>query len=167
MTWTDPTPASWANVSWITTSIDCVSASTCWLTGLNGPFGSVVDPILLKTSDLGASWQAPGHLPGAQSTNPATAYALQDISCLSAASCVAVGGPDEVNGVGTVLVTSDGGLTWTRFAVRQGQRFPERLLRAGHRAADVLRDRSRIRPAVGRRRFGDRVIAHRRPVVGR
>ena len=115
MTWTDPTPASWANVSWITTSIDCVSASTCWLTGLNGPFGSVVDPILLKTPDLGASWQAPGHLPGAQSTNPATAYALQDISCLSAASCVAVGGPDEVNGVGTVLVTSNGGLTWTRF----------------------------------------------------
>ena len=114
-TWTDPTPASWANVDWITTSIDCVSASTCWLTGLNGPFGLVVDPILLKTSDLGASWQAPGNLPGSQSTNPQTAYALQDISCVSAASCVAVGGPDVVNGVGTVLATSDGGRTWLRF----------------------------------------------------
>jgi photosystem II stability/assembly factor-like uncharacterized protein len=114
-TWTDPTPASWANATWITTSIDCVSASTCWLTGLNGPFGLVVDPILLKTSNLGASWQAFDHLPGSQSTNPETSYALQDISCVSAASCVAVGGPDVVNGIGSVLATSDGGRTWTRF----------------------------------------------------
>ena len=114
-TWTDPTPASWANATWITTSIDCVSASTCWLTGLNGPFGLVVDPILLKTPDLGASWQSFDHLPGSQSTNPQTAYALQDISCVSAASCVAVGGPDVVNGTGTVLATSDGGRSWLRF----------------------------------------------------
>lgn len=114
-TWTDPTPASWANVSWITTSIDCVSARTCWLTGLNGPFGNLVDPILLKTANLGTSWRTFGHLPGSASTNPATAYALQDISCVSAASCVAVGGPNEVNGVGTVLATSNGGSTWTRF----------------------------------------------------
>ncbi len=116
-TWTDPTPASWANVDWIATSIDCVSASTCWLTGLNGPFGAVVDPILLKTSDLGTSWQSfSNDLPGSQSTNPATAYALQDISCGSDTSCVAVGGPDEVNGIGTVLATYNGGRTWTRFA---------------------------------------------------
>jgi photosystem II stability/assembly factor-like uncharacterized protein len=114
-TWTDPTPASWENVDWIATSIDCVSARTCWLTGLNGPFGDVVDPILLKTSNLGASWRTISNLPGSQSTNPATSYALQDISCVSAASCVAVGGPDEVNGIGTVLATSNGGLTWTRF----------------------------------------------------
>jgi photosystem II stability/assembly factor-like uncharacterized protein len=114
-TWTDPTPASWANVDWIATSIDCVSARTCWLTGLNGPFGAVVDPILLKTSNLGTSWRSINNLPGSRSTNPATAYALQDISCVSAASCVAVGGPDEVGGTGTVLATSNGGTTWARF----------------------------------------------------
>ena len=115
VTWTDPTPASWADVDWITTSIDCVSASTCWLTGLNGPFGDVVDPILLKTPDLGASWQDHSDLPGSQSTNPATSYGLQDISCVSAASCVAVGGPDEANGTGTVLATGNGGRSWIRF----------------------------------------------------
>jgi len=114
-TWTDPTPASWANVDWIATSIDCVSASTCWLTGLDGPFGNLVDPILLKTSNLGASWRTYGNLPDSHSTNPAVAYALQDISCVSAASCVAVGGPNQVGGTGTVLETSNGGQTWTRF----------------------------------------------------
>jgi photosystem II stability/assembly factor-like uncharacterized protein len=114
-TWTDPTPASWANVDWITTSIDCVSARTCWLTGLNGPFGLVVDPILFKTPDLGATWHAFNHLPGSKSTNPQTAYALQDISCVSAASCVAVGSPNVVDGTGTVLTTRNGGLTWHRF----------------------------------------------------
>jgi hypothetical protein len=92
-----------------------VSAGTCWLTGLDGPFGDVVDPILLKTSDLGASWQTVSNLPGSRSTNPETSYALQDISCVSAASCVAVGGPDVVNGIGSVVATSDGGRTWTRF----------------------------------------------------
>jgi photosystem II stability/assembly factor-like uncharacterized protein len=114
-TWTDPTPASWANVDWIATSIDCVSASTCWLTGLNGPFGNLVDPILLKTSNLGASWRTYANLPDSHSTNPAVAYALQDISCVSAASCVAVGGPNQAGGQGTVLETSNGGQTWTRF----------------------------------------------------
>jgi photosystem II stability/assembly factor-like uncharacterized protein len=115
-TWTDPTPASWENVDWIATSIDCVSASTCWLTGLNGPFGDVVDPILLKTSNQGASWRDfSNSLPDSQSTNPAVAYALQDISCASAASCVAVGGPNQVNGIGTVLATYNGGRTWTRY----------------------------------------------------
>jgi photosystem II stability/assembly factor-like uncharacterized protein len=115
-TWTDPTPASWANVDWIATSIDCVSASTCWLTGLNGPFGNLVDPILLKTSNLGASWQDHSNLPASHSTNPDIAYALQDISCVSAASCVAVGGPNQAGGKGTVVETSNGGRTWTRFA---------------------------------------------------
>lgn len=115
-TWTDPTPASWANASWIATSIDCVSASTCWLTGLNGPFGNLVEPILLKTPDLGATWQDHSNLPDSNSTNPEVAYALQDISCVSAASCVAVGGPNQVGGKGTVVETSDGGRTWTRFA---------------------------------------------------
>jgi photosystem II stability/assembly factor-like uncharacterized protein len=115
-TWTDPTPASWANVDWIATSIDCVSASTCWLTGLNGPFGNLVDPILLKTSNLGASWQDHSNLPDSHSTNPDIAYALQDISCVSAASCVAVGGPNQVGGKGTVVETANGGRTWTRFA---------------------------------------------------
>ena len=116
-TWTDPTPASWANVDWITTSIDCVSATTCWLTGLNGPFGNnVVEPILLKTPDQGTTWQDHSNLPGSHSTNPAVSYALQDISCVSAASCVAVGGPNQVGGKGTVVQTSNGGRTWTRFA---------------------------------------------------
>jgi photosystem II stability/assembly factor-like uncharacterized protein len=115
-TWTDPTPASWANASWIATSIDCVSATTCWLTGLNGPFGNLVEPILLKTPDQGATWQDHSNLPDSHSTNPAVAYALQDISCVSAASCVAVGGPNQVGGKGTVVQTSDGGRTWTRFA---------------------------------------------------
>ena len=114
-TWTDPTPASWANVNWIATSMDCVSATTCWLTGLNGPFGNLVEPILFKTPDLGATWQDHSNLPDSNSTNPKVAYALQDISCVSAASCVAVGGPNQVGGRGTVVETSDGGRTWTRF----------------------------------------------------
>jgi photosystem II stability/assembly factor-like uncharacterized protein len=114
-TWTDPTPASWENVDWIATSIACVSATTCWLTGLNGPFGNLVDPILLKTSNLGASWQDHSNLPDSHSTNPAIAYALQDISCVSAVSCVAVGGPNQAGGKGTVVATSNGGRTWTRF----------------------------------------------------
>lgn len=113
-TWTDPTPASWANASWIATSIDCISASTCWLTGLNGPFGNVVDPILLKTSNLGASWQNHSNLPGSHTSNPTKSYSLQDISCTSATSCVAVGGPNQP-GTGSVLTTRNGGRTWTRF----------------------------------------------------
>ena len=105
-----------AHVDWIATLIDCVSATTCWLTGLNGRFGNLVEPILLKTSNRGATRQDHSNLPGSHSTNPAIAYALQDISCVSAASCVAVGGPNQAGGKGTVVATSNGGRTWTRFA---------------------------------------------------
>lgn len=122
-TWTDPTPADWENVDWIATSIDCVPASGCWLTGLNGPFGNFVYPILLKTWNLGASWQNFSNLPGSRTTNPATSYGLQDISCVSAAWCVAVSTADGGNSIASVLATTNGGLTWTRFPVAKINQF--------------------------------------------
>src|SRR5438876_9895992 len=40
-TWTDKTPADWANAPWWAFAIDCPTATTCWMVG---PTGFSQDP---------------------------------------------------------------------------------------------------------------------------
>jgi hypothetical protein len=107
--WTDLTPASWANVPWWASAIDCVSATTCWLAGTTGP---AQNPAVAETTDGGATWTVFGNLPAVSAT-PIGTYELSGISCLSADSCVAVGGLNGGSGPARVISTTDGGATWS------------------------------------------------------
>lgn len=122
-TWTDKTPASWASAdySWWPNSIDCVSATTCWLVGMTG--NSVQSPAVAETTDGGATWTTFSNSPASWATvsnlptftpyDPNGTYLLNGISCTSALACVAVGGLNEADGVATVISTVDGGATWS------------------------------------------------------
>jgi hypothetical protein len=112
-TWTDRTPAAWASATWWPNAIDCVSATTCWLAGLDWTVG-LQNPAMAKTTDGGATWTTLSNLPTFVSHDQNGTYQLNGISCLSAASCVAVGGLNESDGTATVISTADGGATWTR-----------------------------------------------------
>jgi hypothetical protein len=112
-TWTDMTPADWSTATWWPNAIDCVSATTCWLAGMNAA-GNLQNPAVAETSDAGATWTTFSNLPTFVSSDPNGTYELDGISCLSADSCVAVGGLDEADGTATVITTADGGATWTR-----------------------------------------------------
>jgi hypothetical protein len=114
-TWTDMTPASWANSTWWPQAIDCVSSTTCWLAGTNAPppyYG--YNPAVAGTTDGGATWTVFSNLPDSTSSNPLGTYFLDGISCVSAMSCVAVGGlPYAGVGNANVISTADGGTTWS------------------------------------------------------
>jgi photosystem II stability/assembly factor-like uncharacterized protein len=114
-TWTDMTPASWATATWWATAIDCVSATTCWLAGQNSPppyYGN--NPAVASTTDGGATWTVYSNIPEATGTKPLGSYSLSGISCVSALSCVAVGGLDYPDvGNADVISTADGGDTWS------------------------------------------------------
>jgi hypothetical protein len=112
-TWTDRTPAAWATATWWPNAIDCVSAATCWLAGMDWTTG-LQDPAMAKTTDEGATWTTLSNLPTFVSHDQNGTYQLGGISCLSAASCVAVGGLNDGGGTATVISTTDGGATWTR-----------------------------------------------------
>jgi hypothetical protein len=107
--WTDRTPAGWATVPWWAVSIDCVSATTCWMAG---PTGFSQDPSVEETTDGGATWTVFTNLPAVPATALGT-YELSGISCVSADSCVAVGGLNGGSGPARVIVTTDGGATWS------------------------------------------------------
>ena len=108
-TWTDKTPADWANAPWWAFAIDCPTATTCWMVG---PTGFSQDPSVEKTTDGGATWTLFGNLPTVPST-PIGTYELNGISCVSADSCVAVGGLNGGSGPARVITTTDGGATWS------------------------------------------------------
>jgi hypothetical protein len=113
-TWTDPTPTAWANVDWVPNGIDCVSATTCWLAGENGPFGDLSEPMLLRTMNSGATWKTFTNLPSFTPSDQDRGYMLNGISCASAQSCVAVGVAGGGYGNALAITTRNGGATWTR-----------------------------------------------------
>jgi hypothetical protein len=111
-TWTDRSPASWATAQWWPNAIDCVSATTCYLAGENWS-SAWPGPAVAATTDGGGTWTMFGNLPPF-SSEPDSTYTLDGISCVSALSCVATGGPDEADGTAAVITTADGGTTWSR-----------------------------------------------------
>jgi hypothetical protein len=110
-TWTDMTPAAWATAVWFANAIDCVSATTCWLAGTAG---NLDNPSMAETTDGGAAWTIFGNLPTFVSGDPNGTYTLNGISCVSADSCVAVGGLNLGDGKAQAISTTDGGATWNR-----------------------------------------------------
>jgi hypothetical protein len=108
-TWTDQTPAAWATAGWRANAIDCVTASTCWLAGA-GKTDDLQNPVLVSTTNGGRRWTVTTNLPDAGA--PSGSYALNGISCVSARSCVAVGGLGGAAGTGVALSTGNGGATW-------------------------------------------------------
>jgi len=112
-TWTLATPAAWANAqySWWPNSIDCVSATTCWLAGETAD--SIQNPDVAVTTNGGATWTTFSNLPTVTPDSNGDTYALNGISCTSARACVAVGGINGGTGPGTVISTTNGGTTWS------------------------------------------------------
>lgn len=108
--WTDMTPAAWATAQWYAFAINCVSATTCWLAGTQG---DPQDPAVAETTDGGATWTTFTNLPAIPQTNSGGTYVLNGISCVSADSCVAVGGFEEGGGPSEVISTTNGGATWS------------------------------------------------------
>ena len=108
-TWTDKTPADWANAPWWAFAIDCPTATTCWMVG---PTGFAQDPSVERTTDGGATWTLYTNLPTVPRT-PIGTYELEGISCVSADSCVAAGGLNGGSGPARVISTTDGGATWS------------------------------------------------------
>ena len=111
-TWTDMTPANWPS-GWRLQSIDCVSATTCWLAGEDFTTQAVITPIVLETTDGGADWTSFTSLPPIAEYDPNGTYQLNAISCTSALDCVAGGGLNESDGLAQIISTTDGGATWT------------------------------------------------------
>ena len=108
-TWKRLKPPGWGTAwSWWPNSIDCVTTSACWLAGMTA--GSTPSPVVVATTDHGATWTTFSDLP----SSPNGGYQLNGISCTSALTCVAVGGLDQVTGTATVISTTDGGVTWSR-----------------------------------------------------
>jgi hypothetical protein len=110
--WNDVTPPSWSTATWWPNAIDCTSPAACWLVGENGA-GGLQSPAAAMTSDGGATWTTFSNLPAIVQYDPNGTYELDGISCLSADSCVAVGGLDEGDGKAVVISTADDGTTWT------------------------------------------------------
>lgn len=106
--WTNRTPASWAAARWSGQAIDCVGRRTCWIVG---SAADSQDPALLRTTDGGATWKMSGNLPSLPADLDSS-YTLNAISCVTAASCVAVGGLNGGIGPATALATTNGGVTW-------------------------------------------------------
>lgn len=111
--WTDMTPTAWATATFTPSAIDCVTATTCWLAGTDNST-NLYEPAVASTTDGGASWTTYSNLPTFISSDPNGTYSLNGISCVSAISCVAVGGLNEADGTATVISTTDGGTTWSR-----------------------------------------------------
>lgn len=114
-TWADVSPPDWATALWQPNAIDCVSARTCYVVGIDNSTG-LQNPAAAKTTDGGASWTVFTNLPTFTSNDPNGTYVLNGISCVSARSCVAVGGLNEADGTATVISTTDSGSTWSRSA---------------------------------------------------
>jgi hypothetical protein len=67
---------------------------------------------VVGTTDGGATWTKFGNLPAIVRYDPNGTYTLNEISCVSAGSCVAVGGLNYFDGKAQAISTTDGGATW-------------------------------------------------------
>jgi large repetitive protein len=117
-TWTDMTPSAWGDTE-IANTIDCVTATTCWVGGFNwDPFSppgtNSMTPWIADTTDGGATWTTFSNLPTFTPYDPNGTYTINGISCTSALNCVAVGGLNLSDGLAQVISTTDGGATWSR-----------------------------------------------------
>lgn len=112
-TWTLKTPAFLADSGGTRTpnSIDCVSATTCWLAGVSQPTSQ--GPEVDETTNGGATWTSFSNLPTIPRYDPDGTYTLDGISCTSALACVVVGGLTYYDGKAQVIATTDGGATWS------------------------------------------------------
>jgi large repetitive protein len=111
-TWTDKTPAGWPS-QWQILSMDCLSATNCWMSGDNFVPLVGLPPMVAETADGGATWTIFPNLPTITPYDPNGSYQLSAISCTSALDCVAAGGLDYSDGLAQVISTTDGGATWT------------------------------------------------------
>lgn len=111
--WTLKTPAFLANSGGTRTpnSIDCVSATTCWLAGVSQATSQ--GPEVDETTNGGATWTSFSNLPAIPQYDPDGTYTLGGISCTSALVCVIVGGLGYYDGKAQVIATTDGGATWS------------------------------------------------------
>jgi hypothetical protein len=96
------------------TALSCPSTTVCWASGMDWNSG----PAVAESTDGGQTWT--DMTPAAWSTvtwwvNPNGTYQLNGISCLSSQVCVAVGGLNYSDGMGTTISTRDGGATWSRY----------------------------------------------------
>ena len=112
-TWTLRIPDTWtgSGATWWPNSIDCVSASVCWVAGMSSD--SSYNPAAAETTDGGATWTTFTNLPAGPPHLGSGTYILGGISCVSALNCVAVGGYPFSDGTAIVLTTTDGGATWS------------------------------------------------------
>lgn len=111
-TWKLATPAGWASgaVGWWN-AIDCVSKSVCWVAGVGA--GPTTTPAAAVTTDGGKTWRTMSNLPPVPVDPAGNTYGLTAVSCVSAISCVAVGGPNDGTGSPAIISTTDGGATWS------------------------------------------------------
>ena len=113
-TWTLKTPAFLADSGGTRTlkSIDCVSATTCWLAGVSQATSQ--GPEVDETTDGGATWTSfsnlPGHSPSTTLMGPTPSTGSRAPQRLT---CVVVGGLDYYDGKAQVIATTDGGATWS------------------------------------------------------
>lgn len=84
-------------------ALDCPTASQCYVVGGPAPLESVI----ARTPDAGVTWQV---------VTTTQAIGLTDIDCPTVDVCYATGvdGGGSETSVGILLVTTDGGRTWTR-----------------------------------------------------
>jgi photosystem II stability/assembly factor-like uncharacterized protein len=161
--WSDRTPSAWASdAHWSPNSIDCVSATTCWMAG-SSLFGYT--PSVVSTTDGGADWTVFGNLP--QFPPDSNGYVLQAISCVTAVSCVAVGGQYGGSSMAAVISTTDGGTTWALSADPALNRVQQLMglscLPDGQRG--LLRGRRHLCRQTGDGQVGRAHLPHRRRLL--
>ncbi|MGO9657797.1 MAG: DUF1707 domain-containing protein [Acidimicrobiales bacterium] len=93
---------------WLFNSVDCVSASTCWVAGANS--ANPETPLVMESTDGGQRWAVFSNLPALEQA------VLADISCASTTTCVAVGTTTDADpepAAAVVLRTDDAGQHWS------------------------------------------------------
>ncbi len=101
--------------SFSTAGVHCASSTVCWVWEAQPRFPPAVSGSIAITTDGGSTWSS--------QTLPSGTGPLSGLSCVDTSHCWAIADHDDFAADGTyqsppVVVTSDGGATWT------GQGFP-------------------------------------------